>query len=196
MDLSKSIPSKYVLGITIIVLAIGIGIGAIIGDVPLIKFETDVDLATCIAVIGFFATVFYLPNIVQRKFTSIDNVNVIIRHDLESMIDDVAKLKDIFVSIKAGRRATQAQYVSILASFKLLSAAILDLNKELEIRGRLTGFKKDVYNEAFVVAKTTCTENIMIQGGLSQAELREATTSLNQLSAALKCYRYKAFSER
>lgn len=196
MDLRKSIASKYVIGIALFTALIGFGAGVLANDIPFITFKTDLDLAACIAVIGLFATVFFLPYVVERRFSSIDNVNVIIKEDLESILNNVEQLKLLILVVKSGRKATQRQYADILAAFKNISPAIIDLNKELVKRNRLSGFKKEVYDEAYQTAKTACTENLITEGGLSAGEKRDAISSLNHLSAQLKCYRYNAFSER
>lgn len=195
MGSGKSTVSKSVLG-GLLILVIGIGIGLLIGDIPYITFEKEIDLGACIAIVGLIATVFYIPYIVERKFVKLDNINEVIRNDIESIHDDVVRLKAIYVAIKPDTIIRKAKFTEIVALFKTISASILELNEELDERGRLKDFKKDVYDGQFVSTKETCTETLMIDKKMNAKTTLDAVTELDKLCAKLKKYRYKTYADK
>lgn len=195
MGSSKNTINKTNILIAIFILAVGIFIGALIGDVPYITFKRELDLGACIAILGLIGTVFYIPYIVERKFAKLDNINEVIRTDLESIHSDVERLKEVYVAIKPNITVKETQFTEIVALFKAISAAILALNKELEERGRLNNFKKDVYDDRFAPTKDACTENLILGKKLDAKTILGAMTELNKLCAILKQYRYKTYSD-
>jgi hypothetical protein len=196
MALNKNtFDKKYLLG-GFVLLCVGIAVGAVIGDIPFVTFKREVDLGTFIAILGLVGSLFYIPNVVQRKFVKIDNINEVIRDDIESIIKDVERLKEIYVGIKATVAVKPSTYKEILALFKSISAAILALNTELVGRDKLPDFKEDVYNQTFVTAKDACTEELIENTRLAAGVSLDAVTHLNRLCAELRKYRYKTYSER
>lgn len=195
MGSSKNTINRTNVFIALFILAVGIVIGALIGDVPYITFKREVDLGACIAILGLIGTVFYIPYIVERKFAKLDNINEVIRTDLESIHSNVERLKEVYVAIKPNVTIKEVQFTEIVALFKAISAAIIALNNELEGRSRLTDFKKDVYDDRFTPAKDACTENLILGKKLDAKTILEAMTELDKLCAALKKYRYKTYSD-
>lgn len=195
MGSSKSTISKTNLLIALLILAIGIAVGALIGDLPYVTFKREVDLAACIAILGLIGTIFYIPYVVERKFAKIDNINEVIRDDLEALHKDVERLKELYVSIKPNTLIKESMYTEVLALFKTISSGILALNKELEARKRLGDFKKDVYDEYFTPAKDACTDTLMVGKKMDIKTTLDALAELNKLCAILKQYRYKTYSD-
>ena len=196
MGSSKNTLNKTNIFIALFILAVGIVIGVLIGDVPYITFKREVDLSVCIAILGLIGTVFYIPYVVERKFTKLDNINEVIRDDLESLHANVERLKELYVAIKPNVTVKEAAYTEILAIFKAISSSILALNQELEGRKRLSNFKKDVYDEQFIPTKDACTENLIVGKKMDTKTTLDAMTELNKLCAILKQYRYKTYSDR
>lgn len=174
---------------------IGVGTGALVGDIPLITFNREVDLGVCIAVLGLIGSYFYIPYVVERKFTKLDNINEVIRSDLESIHDNVERLKGVYLAIKPHAALKEVQYTEILSLFKTISSSILALNSELEKRDRLKDFKKDVYDNHFITTKDTCTDTLIVLKKISTETTLGAITDLDKLCAILKEYRYKTYSD-
>lgn len=195
MGSNKSIASLKKLIVSLVFLVVGIGMGAFMGDIPYITLNREVDLGTCIAILGLIATVFYIPYVVERKFARLDGINEVIRDDLVSIHADVERLKELYVSIKPNTTVKEAAYTEILTLFKAISSAILALNKELEERNCLAGFKKDVYDDRFIPTKDACTENLIVGKKMDTKTTLDAMVELNKLSATLKNYRYKTYSD-
>lgn len=195
MGSSKNIINRTNVLIALLILAVGIIIGALIGDIPFITFKREVDLSACIAILGLIGTVFYIPYIVERKFAKLDNINVVIRTDLESIHSNVERLKKVYVAIKPNIAVKQAQFIEIVALFKTISAAIIALSNELDERDRLNDFKKDVYDNHFISAKDASTENLILGKKLDAKTILEAMAELDRLCAILRSYRFKTYSD-
>ena len=195
MGSNKSTINSKSLLFGLFILVVGIGIGSLLGDIPFITFKREVDLGVCIAIVGLFGTVFYIPYIVDRKFTKLDNINEIIRTDLESILNNVERLKETYVAIKPSTIVKELQYIKILALFKAISSAILSLDKELKNRNRLVNFKEDVYDGRFVPTRDACTECLIISKKMEMLTINIAMTELDKLCAAIKEYRYKTYSD-
>lgn len=192
MDLIKSTKFGVVAGLLLFL--IGIGIGLLVNNVPYITFKNDVDLGTCIAILGLVVTIFIMPFIVQRKLSRQDNINAVILIDIETINSDVTALREIYVELKSSTQITKEKYRKIIASFKTISAEISSVAEELEARKRLTQFKKDVYDTAYNHAYEVCTDPLVIDGKLNDSTILEANRALNSLCAALRKYRYETFA--
>ena len=195
MGSSKNTINKTNVLIVLLTLAIGIVVGALIGDFPYVTFKREVDLAACIAILGLIGTIFYIPYVVERKFAKIDNINEVIRDDLESLHKDVEHLKELYVSIKPNTLVKEATYIEVLALFKTVSSGLLALNKELEARKRLVDFKKDVYDGHLTPARDACTDTLMVGKKMDIKTTLDALAELNKLCAILRQYRYKTYSD-
>lgn len=195
MGSSKNTANIRSLLLGLFILVVGVCIGVLLGDLPFITFKREVDLGVCIAILGLIGTVFYIPYVVERKFAKLDNINEVIRADLESVHADVERLKEVYVAIKPSATVKEAQYTEILALFKAISSAVLALNKELEEHKRLKDFKKDVYDERFIPTKDACTESLIVGKKMDTKTILDAMTELNKLCATLKQYRYKTYSD-
>ena len=196
MGSSKNRSNRTKLLAILLVLIIGIGIGALIDNIPYITFNNEIDLGVCIAVLGLLGSIFYIPYIVERNFTKLDNINEVILNDLESIHKEVELLKAIYVSVKPNAVIKEATYMQILAAFKTISSSILALNSQLHLHKRLVDFKQEVYNDRFLVAKDACTENLIIGKNMDARTTLDAMTELNNLCAVLKDYRYKTYQDK
>jgi len=185
--------AKFYIATGTIVFLVGVGMGVLINNVPYVTFKKDVDLGTCISILGLIATIFIMPFIVQRRLSKQDNINSVILIDIEAIHSAVARLRDVYAELKPSTKITKAKYVYILTSFKTISADIYALNKELEERQRLSQFKKDVYDEAYIQAYETCTEPLKMDQRLDITTILSANKALNTLSSELKKYRYETF---
>lgn len=196
MTSRKATINKKNLIIGVLLLIFGVALGVIIGDIPYITFKREVDLATCIAIAGLTASVFYIPYVVERKFVRMDNINEVIRNDIESIIDDTNRLKTIYSLIKPTIAIKQSTYIEILSLFKTISSSIIALDEELQERARLSDFKKDVYEQKFTPAKDACTEDLMINAKMDARVAMDSIAHLDRLCAELRKYRYKTYSDK
>jgi len=179
---------------SIVLILIGVGVGSIINDIPGITFNTEIDLATCIAILGLVATIFIMPFVVERKLNQQDNINKVVLIDIDSIYSDVLKLKQIYVELTPRTSISQKKYVEIIALFKTISSGILALNTELEKRQKLENFKNDVYDNSYTPTKESCTETLVIKKKLDEKTILDANESLNGLCSSLRTYRYEAYS--
>lgn len=192
MALVKITKSNVFLGLTI--LAIGIGIGILINDVPYIQLKHEIDLGTCIAMLGLIATIFIMPYIVQKGLSKQDNINSVLLTDLEDINNDVIKLREIYVALKPSTTISKAKYTSITTLFKTISSEILSLNKELEYQNRLPNFKKEVYDDAYTPAYEFCTGMLVMNKKMELETINLANSALNTLCASLRKYRYNVLA--
>jgi hypothetical protein len=188
MALTRSTLNSAILGLTILLL--GVGIGLLINDVPYIQFKHEVDLGTCIAILGLIATIFIMPFVVQKGLSRQDNINSVILIDLQAISSDVIKLREIYVALKPSTAVSKAKYVSITTLFKTISSEILSLNKELERQNKLAKFKKEVYDDCYTPAYELCTDQLVMNKKMDLETIHSANKALNVLCASLRKYRY------
>lgn len=192
MDLKKNKNLSIAAGA--VLFFVGLAVGALINDLPFVTFKREVDLGTCIAVLGLVATIFIMPFIVQKKLSRQDSINSVILVDLEAINADVERLREMFVGLKPSTTISKTRFMQITALFKTISAEILSLNRELESQSKLPNFKKDVYDSAYRPAYETCTDPLIIGKKLDEMQIYEANKTLNNLCTSLRKYRYETFA--
>ncbi len=196
MASSKNTLNRATVAAGLVLLLVGGAIGVVVGDIPYVTFKREVDLGTLVAILGLIATAFYIPYFVERRFSRMDNINEVVRDDIDAIIQDTERLKQIYVNIKPNIAVKEATYKEILALFKSISAAILALEKELTERGKLANFKEGVYNKVFIPTKDKCTEKLLVNVRLDVNVALDASAQLNKLCAVLRKYRYKTYSDK
>jgi hypothetical protein len=188
MALTKNTVSKSLA--YIIVLLIGFCLGLLFEDFPGIVFKNEVDLGTCMSVLGLIATIYIMPYIVQKGLSRQENINSVVLMDLESINTDVVKLREIYVALKPSIKISKAKYIEITTLFKTISSEILSLNQELERQNKLPKFKKDVYDDNYTPTYELCTDMLVMNKKMDLETIHSANTALNLLCTSLRKYRY------
>jgi len=175
-------------------IVIGFGIGIVVQDIPFITFKREIDLGTCISILGLIATIFIMPFVVQKKLSKQDNINSVILIDLEAINTDVSRLREIYVGLKPSSKISKTKYLEIIALFKTLSMEIISLDTELKKRKRMPNFKAEVYEAGYNPAWERCTDSLIIDGKLDAQTILNANSALNDLCAKIRTYRYETYT--
>lgn len=194
MSTKRNTPNRSGLILAASTLVIGVLVGAIIGDIPLVTFKHEVDLGMLATIIGLFLTVYIMPFIVEKRLTNTTNISGIIVQDLDAILLNVESLRSSFNELSPAKKVTEKQFRSIVGTFKSVSAALYALHEQVSSRGRLTDMKDEVYDKFYTPAYDTCTERLMFDRKMDEQSLINAQNSLNLLATVLRKYRYETYS--
>lgn len=181
------------IGIVIVCLILGFIMGAAVNDIPLITFNTSVDVSSVLAMLGLLATIFIMPSIVDDRIRRRENTNIIILKDIDEACDTVRKLMDIYDGILPNRNINEKNYSMIISTFKRLSSSLYGLSSALESDNILTDFKSKVIADGYAPAYASCTENLKNGKSMNKNDLDSGKIALNDFYQKIKTYRYKLY---
>lgn len=194
MSTKRNTPNRSGVILALSTLVIGIIIGVIVRDFPLITFKHEVDLGMLATIIGLFLTVYIMPFIVEKRLSNTTSISGIIVQDLDAILVNVEHLRSQFNELSPSKKVTEKQFRSIVGTFKSVSSALYALHEQTSGRGRLTEMKDEVYDKFYTPAYDTCTERLMYDRKMDEQSLINAQNTLNMLATVIRKYRYETYS--
>ena len=186
MSTRRNTPNRSGIILAFSTLVVGVIIGVIVKDFPLITFKHEVDLGMLATIIGLFLTVYIMPFIVEKRLSNTTNISGIIVQDLDAILVNVEHLRSQFNELSPSRKVTEKQFRSIVGTFKSVSAALYALHEQASGRGRLIEMKDEVYDKFYTPAYDTCTGTLMYNRKIDEQTLMNAQSTLNMLAMAIR----------
>lgn len=189
MQLSKG----KIIASALISFATGLVVGILIKNIPLITFDTKVDLSTLVAVAGLVATIFIMPFIVDERTMRRDGINTMVAVDLDTVCNYIANARNLYNNISSSKNVSVDQYTKIVSTFKQISSLLYTLSDEFNRCNMLQNFKNEVIADAYTPAYTSCTEKLIVNKKLSPKNLQDSQIALDNLFNKVKQYRYRLY---
>lgn len=189
MQLSKG----KIIASALILFTTGLIVGLLVKNIPLITFDTKVDLSTLVAVAGLVATIFIMPFIVDERTMRRDGINTMVVVDLDTVCNYIANARNLYNDISSSKNVSVDQYTKIVSTFKQISSLLYTLSDEFNRCNMLQNFKNEVIADAYTPTYTSCTEKLIINKKLSSKNLQDSQIALDSLFNKVKQYRYRLY---
>ncbi|HEY8885883.1 MAG TPA: hypothetical protein VIM31_00055 [Candidatus Microsaccharimonas sp.] len=177
-----------------VVACVGFVVGLLVNDFPNVEFDNKVGLSALISAFSLIAAIFIIPVIIQRKYSTLDNVNRITSAEAENiykLLDDVyEKYKSTYLKNKV---VANGDRMEIVFKFRQLNNLINPLAVQTDKKRHLSDFRLSVltkYNEAY----SKVTESVILGKKINEAAFLDGCTSCDAAMSALRTYIYKIYS--
>lgn len=189
MKLSKG----KLVAFAVILIAIGFVVGVLVQDIPLITFNTEIDVSTLIAVAGLVATIFIMPFMIDARTARLNSINSMVVVDLDSVCSYINKVRDLYGNMASSSSITIDQYTQIVSTFKQVAALLYALADEFDRCNMLQDFRGEIIANTYTPTYTTCTEKLQKGKKLSAKNIQESQVALDSLLNKIKQYRYRLY---
>lgn len=184
------------IGLGAVIFVVGIIVGVLINDIPMISFETKIDASAIIATIGLIATIFIMPFIVDARKDNLAGTKSMAIVDLDTLCGYIDELRTIYKTLLLNKQVlTKETYSIIISTFQQISSLISTLSDEFARRKILPNFKEIIKADLYLATYESCTEKLVVGQKLSEKEIQASLVELNKLFSKIKEFRYEIYNQ-
>ena len=167
----------------------------IIVDIPFFTFDTKIDISSIVSVLGLFATIFFIPLIINKLIDKEKNTNALLIKDL----DEISNLVDGLVAFyqrkikESSKNINKDDFTFIVYSFKQIASLLDTVKDEFNERKMMENFEKEVIKRYYGKANKQCTDEISVNKRIDDAYIRKSMICLFNFKKKIKHTRYSIF---
>jgi|GEM_PF-3541278 len=180
----------------IVALALGFGIGAIVGDVPHVNFKKEIDIGALISLASLLGAIYIIPYVIEKSFATRRHKSNSMLSEIDSAISKLSEFMQNFRKKYFDESILSQQDIQIITLDARSITNLLDslTNHALNHSG-LESMRTDIFDEFNLRTVADYTDTIRIGEPINQATVLKASNSTENIIAKLRNYRYQLKSE-
>lgn len=180
----------------VVALILGVGVGAILSDIPHLELKKDVDVGALVSLAGLLAAIYIIPYVIDRSFAKRRHKSGLLLSEIDSAI---SRLTDFIKQFRSkyfkGKNLSQEDIQMITLDARSITNLLDGLTQQSSTHRGLEAMRSDVFDEFNLQTVTDYTDSIRAGKPITQDAVLKASKSTEEIIAKLRNYRYLLGSE-
>lgn len=173
-------------------LVLGVGIGAIINDIPYVQFKKDIDVGSLVSLASLLAAIYVIPYIINKSFAKRRHRSGLLLSDIDSAILKLTELTANFRNKYFEATNLQQEDIQLITMDTRSITNLLDtLTKQASNYDELKDMRVSIFDEFNLKTVADYTDSIRIGQRIEQDAVLKASKSTEEIISKLRNYRYR-----
>lgn len=180
----------------LVALILGIGIGAIINDIPYVQFKKEIDVGSLISLASLLAAIYIIPYVIEKSFATRRHKSGLVLSEIDSAILKLTDFMEHFRSRYFERTNLSQEDIQMITLDARSITNLLDgLTSHASNHSGLEDMRSAIFEEFNLRTVTDYTDSIRVGAPIEQDAVLKASKSTEEIIAKLRNYRYQLRSE-